>query len=160
MGRQRFTRLWVLALACALLSAGGMGQGQAADKKARGSAEKSLYLRLGGYDAVAAVVDDFMKRLGDDPMLARFFTGHSDDSKMRIRQLIVDMVCQATGGPCYYMGRDMKVTHRGLGITEQDWEASVRHLVGTLDKFKVPKKEKEELLTLVGGMKSEIVDKR
>lgn len=160
MGRHKFSGLWAVLMVCALLVPVSTGQAEATERKMKGGAEKSLYLRLGGYDAVAAVVDDFMKRLGDDPGLARFFVGHSDDSKMRIRQLIVDMVCQATGGPCYYTGRDMKVSHKGLGITEQDWEVSVRHFVATLDKFKVPKKEKEELLTLVGSMKSEIVDRR
>jgi hemoglobin len=146
-------------LLCVFAVAGSTNMVLAAEKMTKHVAEKSLYLRLGGYDAVAAVVDDFIRRLVHDPVLTRFFTGHSDDSKMRIRQLIVDMVCQATGGPCYYAGRDMKVTHKGLGINEQDWDASVKHFVATLDKFKVHKKEKDELLTIVGGLKSEIVDK-
>lgn len=158
MRASRRARAWVVILLCAFAVVWNAGFASAAEKAAKSGGERSLYLRLGGYDAIAAVVDDFMGRLGNDPMLMRFFVGHSNDSKMRIRQLIVDMICHATGGPCYYTGRDMKVTHKGLGITEQDWDASVKHLVATLDKFKVPKKEKEELLTMVGGMKSDIVD--
>ena len=121
--------------------------------------EKSLYERLGGYNAVAAVVDDFVGRLVADPQLARFFTGHSTDSRKRIRQHVVDQLCAATGGPCIYTGRDTKTTHAGLGITEADWNASAKHLVATLDKFKVPQKEKDELLAIVSTLKKDIVEK-
>lgn len=120
---------------------------------------KSLYQRLGGYDAIAAVVDDFIGRLIADPQLGRFFAGHSTDSKKRIRQLIVDQLCQVTGGPCVYPGRDMKTSHAGLGITEAEWQATVQHLVATLDKFKVPEKEKSEVLTAVSSLKGDIVEK-
>jgi hemoglobin len=117
----------------------------------------SLYKRLGGYDAVAAVTDDFIGRLVTDPQLKRFFAGHSTDSLKRIRQLIVDQLCAATGGPCVYVGRDMKTAHAGLNITDADWELAVKHLVATLDKFKVPQKEKDEVLGAIGGMKADIV---
>jgi hemoglobin len=119
----------------------------------------SLYKRLGGYDAIAAVTDDFIGRLATDPTESRFFVGHSDDSNQRIRQHIVDQLCQVTGGPCVYKGRDMKTTHKGLGITQADWDISVKHLVATLDKFKVPEKEKNEVLTAVSGLKDQIVEK-
>jgi hemoglobin len=121
--------------------------------------EKSLYKRLGGYDAIAAVVDDFIGRLVNDPQLTRFFTGASTNSKQRIRQLVVDQLCAATGGPCIYIGRDAKTAHAGLGITESDWQASVKHLVASLDKFKVPQKEKDEVLAAVSGLKRDIVEK-
>src|SRR5947207_9474720 len=75
----------------------------------------TLYKRLGGYDALAAVTDDFVGRLAGDPGLSKFFVGHSTDSIKRIRQLVVDQLCFATGGPCVYIGRDMKSTHAGLG---------------------------------------------
>jgi hemoglobin len=120
---------------------------------------ESLYKRLGGYDAIAAVTDDFLGRLAADPTQSRFFVGHSDDSKQRIRQHIIDQLCQLTGGPCVYKGRDMKTTHKGLGITQADWDSSVKHLVATLDKFKVPEKEKNEVLTAVSGLKDQIVEK-
>lgn len=119
----------------------------------------SLYKRLGGYDAIAAVTDDFLGRLSGDPAFARFFSGHSTDSIKRIRQHIVDELCAATGGPCVYAGRDMKTSHAGLGITENDWDASVRLLVATLDKFSVPPKEKDEVLGAVGGLRKDIVEK-
>ncbi len=119
----------------------------------------TLYKRLGGYDALAAVTDDFLGRLATDQQFGRFFVGHSADSIKRIRQLIVDQLCAATGGPCVYTGRDMKTAHAGLGITNQDWDASVKLLVATLDKFNVPAKEKDEVLGAIGGLKKDIVDK-
>src|SRR5262249_46946130 len=81
------------------------------------STERTLYQRLGGYDAIAAVSDDFIARLAGDPQFARFFAGFSTDSKIRLRQHIVDQLCQAAGGPCFYVGRTMKASHVGLGIT-------------------------------------------
>ena len=119
----------------------------------------SLYKRLGGYDAIAAVTDDFIGRLVTDPSLGKYFTGHSTDSKQRIRQHVVDFLCLATGGPCVYKGRDMKTTHAGLGITGAEWDAGVKHLVATLDKFKVPTKEKDDLLAAASGLKKDIVEK-
>lgn len=121
------------------------------------SDQASLYKRLGGYDAIAAVSDDFIGRLASDPQVGRFFKGHSTDSLHRIRQHVVDFLCVATGGPCVYTGRDMKTAHTGLGITEADWNTSVQHLVATLDKFKVPEKEKTEVLNAVSGLKEDIV---
>ncbi|MGH8713795.1 MAG: group I truncated hemoglobin [Casimicrobiaceae bacterium] len=120
----------------------------------------SLYKRLGGYDALAAVTDDFLGRLATDQQFGRFFVGHSADSIKRIRQLIVDQLCAATGGPCVYVGRDMKIAHAGLGITEKDWDGSVKLLVATLDKFSVPAQEKDEVLGAIGGLKNDIVEKR
>lgn len=119
----------------------------------------TLYKRLGGYDAVAAVTDDFLARLAADPQFAKFFVGHSTDSIKRIRQNIVDQLCAATGGPCNYIGRDMKTSHAGLGITEKDWDGSVKLLVATLDKFNVPAKEKDEVLGAISGLKKDIVEK-
>jgi hemoglobin len=81
----------------------------------------SLYKRLGGYDALAAVTDDFIGRMVADPRLSRFFVGHAKESLDRIRQLIVDQLCNVTGGPCLYIGLDMKTAHEGLGIREKDW---------------------------------------
>ena len=85
--------------------------------------EKSLYQRLGGYDDIAALTDDFIGRLVADPRFGRFFSGFSVDSKKRLRQHFVEQICAATGGPCIYMGRDMKTAHQGLGLTEADWNA-------------------------------------
>lgn len=122
-------------------------------------AEKTLYQRLGGYDALAAVTDDFITRLATDPTQSRFFIGFSTDSKQRIRQHIIDFLCQATGGPCVYKGRDIKTAHAGIGITSADWDTSVKLLVATLDKFKVPEKEKTEVLNAISPLKKDIVEK-
>jgi hemoglobin len=122
--------------------------------------QKSLYDRLGGYNAIAAVVDDFVGRLLTDKQFERFFAGHSVDSKKRIRQHIVDQLCAAAGGPCVYTGRTMKDSHAGLGITDAEWDAAAKHLVASLDKFKVGDAEKKDLLTFVSGLKADIVDKK
>jgi hemoglobin len=121
--------------------------------------KKSLYDRLGGYNAVAAVVDDFIGRLVADKRFTKFFVGHSEDSLKKIRQHIVDQFCAAAGGPCLYTGRDMKTSHKGLGITGDDWDAAAKHLVESLDKFNVPKGEKDELMAFVGAQKKDIVEK-
>jgi hemoglobin len=88
---------------------------------------------LGGYDALAAVTEDFISRMANDTQLKRFFVGLSTDSKRRVRNHIVDFLCAATGGPCIYTGRDMETVHTGLNITDADWDASMKHLVATLD---------------------------
>ena len=120
--------------------------------------QASLYKRLGGYDALAAVTDDFIGRLATDPQLAKFFAGHSTDSLHHIRQLVLDQLCAATGGPCFYIGRSMKQTHAGLHITEADWDVTVKHLNETLAKFQVPAAEQQEVLTTIGSLKPDIVE--
>ncbi len=119
----------------------------------------SLYKRLGGYDAIAAVVDGFIGEVVNDPQLGRFFAGASADSQHRFRQLFVDQICAASGGPCLYTGRSMKAAHAGLGITESEWRALVRDLVKTLDKFHVADREKQELLSVIAATKPDIVEK-
>ena len=148
---RRLTHSTLTLILLALLAWGGAAAAQE---------KKSLYQRLGGYDAVAAVVDDFVGRLVTDKQFERFFVGHSTDSKKRIRQHILDQFCAAAGGPCVYMGRTMKASHTGLGITEAEWDASAKHLVATLDKFKVPEQEKNELLAFVTSLKADIVEKK
>ncbi|HLG41622.1 MAG TPA: group 1 truncated hemoglobin, partial [Chitinophagaceae bacterium] len=90
--------------------------------------------------------------------MVKFFTGASDDSKMKIRQHIVDFLCNKSGGPCAYIGRTMKDSHKGLKITEKDWTTAAGLLVETLNKFKVPQKEKDEVLALVSSLKNDIVE--
>lgn len=122
-------------------------------------AATSLYKRLGGYDAIAAVTDDFIGRLATDKQLSRFFVGFSNESKMHIRQMVVDLICAKTGGPCYYLGRDMKTAHSGLHITEDDWNRSVDALKASLNKFNVGPKEQSDLFAIVAPLKSDIVGK-
>jgi hemoglobin len=124
-----------------------------------GEEANTLYKRLGGYDAIAAVTDAFIGKMASDAQLKPFFAGHSQDSLTRIRQLVVDQLCMATGGPCKYIGRDMKTVHKGLGISQADWDRAVKHLVATLDEFKVPAKEKDELLAIASSLKKDIVEK-
>ena len=143
-------------LAAALLAAAAAAPASAQD----GVMKKSLYDRLGGYNAIAAVVDDFVGRLVADKQFGRFFVGHGTDSKKRIRQHIVDQFCAAAGGPCVYTGRTMKDTHAGMGITGDEWDAAAKHLVASLDKFKVGDDEKKDLLAFVTSLKADIVDKK
>lgn len=119
----------------------------------------SLYQRLGGYDKIAAIANDYFSRLRGDPQFSRFTGGRSQDSLKRARQLLVDQLCSLTGGPCVYIGRDMKTAHGGLGISDMDWQASMKHLALALDKFKVTGKEKEELLAIVAAYQKDIVEK-
>ena len=120
---------------------------------------RSLYERLGGYGAIAAVVDDLLMRLGNDTKIAKYFIGHGDESKKHIRQLQVDMLCEASGGPCIYIGRDMKTVHKGLNINEDEWQTAMNHLVATLDKFNVQGAEQKEILAMLSGLKGDIVEK-
>jgi hemoglobin len=157
--RKNFRRTLGLAVLLFVVGCGYEARAQDNAMKAQGAAE-SLYKRLGGYDALAAVTDEFIGRLVTDKTLGRFFGGASDDSKKRIRQLVVDQLCAATGGPCIYIGRSMKTVHTGLGITEDDWTIAVKHLTDTLNKFKVPKPEQDELFKIVGTLKADIVEKK
>ena len=144
-------------MAAAVLTVALAGVGRAQDSMMK---QKSLYDRLGGYNAIAAVVDDFVGRLIADKQFERFFAGHSTDSKKRIRQHIVDQFCAAAGGPCVYTGRTMKDSHAGLGISDAEWDAAAKHLVATLDKFKVGDAEKKDLLAFVTSLKADIVEKK
>jgi hemoglobin len=120
-------------------------------------AAQSLYKRLGGYDALAAVADDFIPRMVKDPQLGKYFAGHSTDSMKHIRQMIVDQLCQATGGPCIYLGRSMKAAHAGMGISDSDWDIAVDHLIETMIQLKVPGKERDDVIGVIGTLKSDIV---
>src|SRR5262249_52728453 len=122
-------------------------------------AGESLYARLGGYDAIAAVCDDLLPRLMSDSQLGRFWANRGADGIRREKQLLVDYLCASAGGPLYYTGRDMAVSHRGMGITKGDWERLLDHLEATLDKFKVPERERGEVLGFIESTKAAIVEK-
>lgn len=125
----------------------------------QGETKKTLYERLGGYDAVTAVVSEFANRLFADEKLSAFFGGWNAEKQGRFKQLNVLLVCNATGGPCTYIGRTMPASHQGMGINDAKFDQVAGHLVATLDKFKVPKTEKDELLAIIGGLRPEIVGK-
>ena len=122
-------------------------------------ASKSLYDRLGGYDVIAAFMTDYVNRIRADPKFARFSGGRGTDKKMRDVQLNIDYMCKVTGGPMWYMGRDMKTSHAGLNTSDEEWKANMKYMAEALDKYRIPQKEKEEVLALVEGMKEEIVEK-
>ena len=115
----------------------------------------SLYERLGGLEAITSVVDSFVARCAGDDRINRKFE-RSDVP--RLKKMLVDQVCQATGGPCTYTGRDMRLTHDGMAVTAGEFDALVEDLVATLDEFEVPKPEQEELFGLLGPMRGDIVE--
>ncbi|MBZ5545703.1 MAG: group 1 truncated hemoglobin [Acidobacteriia bacterium] len=119
----------------------------------------TLYRRMGGYDVIAGVIDDFLGRFRSDPKFARFGMGRSLDSIQRARQLIVDQMCALAGGPCLYAGRDMKTSHAGLAITEAEWRANMEYAAAALDKFGIGAREKEEFLEIFRKYKNDIVEK-
>jgi hemoglobin len=121
--------------------------------------ERTLYERLGGYDVIAGFMTDYVSRIRADPRFARFGSGRGTDKKNRDLQLNIDYMCKVAGGSNYYMGRDLKTSHTGLGITQDEWSANVKHLAGALDKYKVPPKEREEVLALVEHMRRDVVEK-
>ena len=123
--------------------------------------EKSLYDRLGGKKAITAVVDEFVGRVAADNRINSFFAAAAADPQRlaTFKMKLVDQICQASGGPCKYKGTDMKSAHMGMGISGPDFDALVSDLVGALDKFKVGEKEKGELLSVLGPMKPQIVEK-
>ena len=128
---------------------------------AAGAKEKSLYDRLGGKKAITAVVDEFVGRVAADTRINGYFAAAAADPKRlaSFKMKLVDQICQASGGPCKYTGKDMKTAHMGMGISGPQFDALVGDLVGALDKFKVGEKEKGELLGALGPMKSDIVEK-
>ena len=135
-----------LALAAALLLGACQQMGM--------TPQKSLYERLGGKEAITAVVDDFVANVAADNRINGFF---AKANIPRLKANLVDQICQATGGPCTYTGKDMKTAHKGMGITDADFNALVEDLKKSLDKFKVPAKEQGELLGALGSLKPQIV---
>jgi hemoglobin len=118
----------------------------------------SLYTRLGGYDAIATVLNDFHVRLKNDPQLGRFWKYRGTDGKERELQLLIDFVCAKTGGPVHYSGRDMGLTHIGMMISESDWSIFIYHLKQTLKKFKIKEPEFSEVVDFVQTLKSSMVE--
>lgn len=118
--------------------------------------QKSLYDRLGGKPAIQAVVDDFIGNVAADPRINGFF---ANTNIPRLNSMLVNQICEATGGPCKYTGRDMKSAHAGMGVTDTHFNALVEDLAKSLNTFKVPEKEQNELLTALASMKGDIVAK-
>jgi hemoglobin len=158
---QRLPSIQITALALSAFVLAGCGDKQqpadtavaaAADTPA--AAAPSLYDRLGGKDAITVVIDDFVANVAADKRInARF----AKTNIPHLKQMLVEQVCQATGGPCTYTGKSMLEAHKGMKITEAEFTALVEDLTQSLDKHNVPQQEKSELLTALGGMKGDIV---
>jgi hemoglobin len=119
---------------------------------------KSLYERLGGYDAITAVANNLLPRLQADDSLGRFWKNRGTDGIAREKQLLIDYLCSCAGGTMYYTGREMKLSHKGMGISEGDWQAFLGHLSSTLEAFPVPPQERAEVLGFIESTKGEIVE--
>lgn len=127
----------------------------AQEKAAKGP---SLYQRMGGYDGIVVVLDDVLAQLQADPAFKRFSGGRSGNSLKRTRQLILDQFCEMTGGPCTYIGRDMKTAHAGLQITEAEWDSFMKKLQASLDKAKIAPADAKEFTAMIQKFKGDIVE--
>ena len=146
-------RLSMLVLV--IISAGALLGGTALGQVAT---EMSLYERLGGYEAISAVVDDFAGKLFSDPVVGARFFGMSDDSREGFRQKNKNLVCAVTGGPCQVISRSAATTHGGLGIKASEFNIVAQHLVDTLNDFKVPQREHDELMAIIATLRPDIVE--
>ena len=142
-------RILVAAAAAVLSTSAAHAQGMT-------MAKKPLYERLGGMPAINAVVDDFVGNVARDKRINRFF---ANANVPRLKFHLAQQICQATGGPCFYTGRDMKSTHRGMGVSGRHFNALVQDLGRTLNKFKVPGREQKELVAILAPLKKDIVER-
>jgi hemoglobin len=153
MKRSVFGMLAIAALLVGVSGAPVLGQA---------AKEKSLYDRLGGKKAITAVVDEFVGRVAGDKRINAYFAATASDPARlkKFKGSLVDQICEASGGPCKYKGKDMKTAHMGMGISSADFDALVEDLVGALDMFHVGPHEKDQLLGALGPMKTDIVEKK
>ena len=119
--------------------------------------EKTLYERVGGLPTLRKVVDDFVDRLRVDPRVQRFF---ADSNIPLVKERLVHLTCEVSGGPCTYLGADMKTAHVGLRISDAHFDAVVEDFGASLDKFGVRAREKGELLSILGKLRSDVVENR
>jgi hemoglobin len=150
----RLTRAILIPMAALTLTACASAP---SDTASSAPATPTLYQRLGGREAIKQVVDDFVANLAADPRVNARFKGLDAAKMTKLQTDLADQICDVTGGPCAYLGRDMKAVHAGMNITEAEWNATVEDLMKTLNKFKVGPKEQQELLSALGGMKKDIV---
>ncbi len=122
------------------------------------AAEKTLYARIGGFDTIAGVVDAWIDQIKKDKAFDRFGGGRSTDSLKRARQLIVNQICNLSGGPCIYIGRPTKTAHAGLQITKEEWETSNRYFNVALAKYKVSGKDKDDFMQMIEKLREDIVE--
>lgn len=147
------------AVAGLLMMGGGCasemsGSAMKPESEAKQSMQPSLYERLGKREAITAVVDDFVGRVASDGRINGKF---ANANIPRLKAMLVEQICAASGGPCTYTGRDMKTTHTGMAITNEQFDALVGDLVSSLNKFNVPEREKKELLGALGPLRKDVV---
>lgn len=152
--RQAFAQVLCLFAAAAVMSNAGWADHMAGH-------EKTLYQRLGGKKAITAVVDEFVSRVAADSRINGFFKDTAADPERlaSFKMKLVNQICEASGGPCKYNGKDMKTAHAGMGVSDADFNALAEDLVGALDKLNVGEKEKGELLGALGPMKKDVVER-
>ncbi len=121
--------------------------------------QKSLYERLGGYDDVTTFVNDLLPRLQADSQLGRFWQNRGDDGIAREKQLLIDFLCSSAGGPMYYTGRDMKTSHKGMRISDNDWSVFLQHAGATMEALQIPKQECDDVGAFVLSLKEDIVER-
>ena len=152
---------WALPSAAEAQNCGGQGSNFGAcppGVTAQAAATPAtLYKRLGGREGIALVVGDFVTTMAADPRVNERFKGMKAPEIEKLKSNLADQICDATGGPCSYLGRDMKTTHKGMNITEAEWTATVENLGKALDKNNVGAKEKQELVAALAPMKGDIV---
>lgn len=146
----------ISAVLCGFVLTALLGLAGCATPERAKPAATSLYDRLGGMQAITAVVDDFVGNVATDTRInARFANANIP----RLKTRLVEQICAGAGGPCTYSGRDMKSAHAGMNITNDEFDALVDDLVKSLNKFKVPAREQKELLGILGPMRSDIVSR-
>ena len=120
--------------------------------------EKTLYERLGGYDGITGFVENLLPRLQSDSLLGRFWKNRGDDGLNREKQLLIDFLCANSGGPVYYTGRDMKLSHKGMKISEKDWSVFFEHAGATMANLSIPQQECDDVVAYVSSLKGDIVE--
>ena len=120
--------------------------------------QKSLYERLDGYDGITGFVNNLLPRLQGDNQLGRFWEHRGDDGIEREKKLLIDFLCSNAGGPVYYTGRDMKLSHKGMKISESDWDIFFEHAGATMKALQVPQQECDDIVAFVSSLKSDIVE--
>ena len=119
---------------------------------------ESLYARLGGYDGITAFANELLPRLQGDSQLGRFWQNRGDDGIAREKQLLIDYLCASAGGPMNYTGRDMKITPKGMKISDSDWSIFLQHAAATMDVLQVPGPEQQDVVAFVTSLKDDMVE--
>jgi hemoglobin len=120
--------------------------------------EITLYERLGGYDGITVFVEDLLPRLQSDSQLGRFWQNRGDDGIKREKQLLIDYLSSNAGGSIYYTGRNMKLSHVGMKISESDWSVFMKHAGDTMKALNVPQQECDNVVAFVLSLKDDIVE--